>query len=120
MGRILVIDDEEAIRDLLQRALVSAGHEVITANDGSEGLRNCIQTSPDLVLIDLYLPDCDGVELISNLRKRFPKLPIFAMSGQQLADDLLRMVKLLGGKKTFRKPFVIAELLVAVEEALRE
>ena len=119
MARILVIDDEPRIRELLQKALSSAGYEVITAKDGSEGLTKCIHAAPDLVLVDLYMPDCDGMELISDLRKRFPKLTIFAMSGKYLADDLLRMVKLLGAKETFKKPFVIAEVLVTIEKALR-
>ena len=118
MARILVIDDEPALRELLQKALTSAGYEAILAEDGDEGLRLFIQAPADLVIVDLYMAGRDGMEIISDLRKRSPRLPLIAISGRYLADELLGVTKLLGVKATFKKPFVLAQLLVSVEEAL--
>ena len=100
MARILVIDDEPQLRDLLQKALTSVGHEVVVAQDGAEGLRAFVAAAAELVIIDLYMNGRDGMETMSDLRKHAPKVPIIAMSGMSLADEMLKVARLMGAKAT--------------------
>lgn len=81
------------LRELLKNAPTSAGYEAILAKDGDEGLRLFIQAPADLVIVDLYMAGRDGMEIISDLRRRAPRLPLIAMSGRYLADELLRVTK---------------------------
>lgn len=102
----------------LQQVLTSSGHEVAQAQDGEEGLRQLFHAPAELVIIDLYMPGKEGMETISDLRKRFPTLPIIAMSGMSLANEMLSVARLLGVKTTLKKPFSTEELLKAVDNAL--
>lgn len=119
MARILVIDDEPAIRELLEKALTAVGHEVTQAADGEEGVIKFLQAPFDLAIVDLYMPGREGMETIRDLRKRSPKLPIIAMSGMSLADDMLQVATLLGAKVALKKPFSTTELTAAVEKVLK-
>ena len=90
MARILVVDDEEGIRTLLRNILVREGHHVTTAADGVEALQ-VVDTQPvDLVITDLIMPEKEGVETISELRKRFPAVKIIAMSGGGMGGGSLQ------------------------------
>lgn len=121
MARILVIDDEASIRDMLRLALEEAGHEVTLAVDGAAGLRQVRQTLPDLVVTDLIMPEKEGIETILELRRvTSAHLPIVAISGGGKGGqrEYLEVARKLGADRTLSKPFKIAHLLAVIQELL--
>jgi len=120
MARILVIDDDEDIRETVRRVLDSRGHSVELASDGSLGIAALAQHAPDLVITDVFMPRQDGVETLLELRKAFPRLKVIAMSGGSgngvinLLDDM----ELLGADRTIPKPFTPKELIATVNAVL--
>ncbi|MEO5957881.1 MAG: response regulator [Opitutaceae bacterium] len=116
-ARILLIEDEPALRQLLMAALSKAGHSVVVANDGREGTALLTQQPVDLVITDMLMPNSDGIEMMLGLRQTHPQLPIIAMTGgHQLGPDYyLRIAKTLGASRLLQKPFPIADLLGAVD-----
>ena len=115
--RVLVIEDNGDLRDLVRLALESAGHQVLTAKQGLEGLA-CLNGHPvDLVVTDLFMPEMDGIEVIAALRRQFPGVKIVAMSGRP-GVDYLAVAKELGAARILRKPFVMDDLLQAVEASV--
>ena len=120
MARILVIDDEPALRDLLQKSLLSAGHIVTLAQDGEDGLSQILKAAipVELAIVDIFMPRREGIETLTDLRKRLPHLPLIAISGRPLADEMLKIAAFLGVKATLKKPFSIDHLLKTVQDAL--
>jgi DNA-binding response OmpR family regulator len=118
MARILVIDDDPDLRAFLEEVLKSAGHEVILAADGREGVMRQRTSPADLVITDLYMPNQDGAETIRELRSSFPTLAIIAMSGRVDTGTMLSIAQNVGDVGILRKPFVVDELIAAVAKAL--
>ena len=118
MARILVIDDEPDMRAMLEKFLKSAGHEVILAADGREGVKKYRTSPADLVITDLYMPNQEGLETIGELRRRFPEVAIIAMSGKAAALTMLSIAQKFGAVGMLHKPFAADELIAAVEKAL--
>ena len=118
MARILVIDDEPDMRAILEKILKSAGHEVILAADGREGVERYCASPADLVITDLYMPNQEGLETIGELRRRFPEVAIIAMSGKTAALTMLSVAQKFGAVGILQKPFAADELIAAVEKAL--
>ena len=120
MAHILVIDDEEEIRNILRQILEGQGYTVTEASNGREGLRRFSEKPADLVITDLLMPEKEGIETIIELRHTFPGVKIIAISGGGYVgpDKYLEMAKKLGAGKTFAKPFNISDLLKAVQELL--
>jgi len=85
MARILVIDDDADMRTLLEDTLRSAGHEIVLAADGREGVQQYRTQPADLVITDLYMPIQQGLETIVQLRKEYPAVRIIAMCGKSTA-----------------------------------
>ncbi len=79
--RILVIDDEAAVRETAKAILSTQGYEVITAVDGFDGLVQLRRSLPDIIITDLSMPNMSGFEFLSVVRKRFPQIPVIAVSG---------------------------------------
>ncbi len=121
MARILVIDDQPLIREVLRRVLESAGHGVKEAGDGEEGLRAYHEHPADLVLCDIFMPTKGGLETIRVLRQDFPAVKVVAMSGGGFDGryESLATAEGLGAVASFEKPFTVGELLTVVEEVLR-
>ena len=122
MAHILVIDDQPQIRDNCREALEEAGHTVMVAADGQEGMRLYQLKPVDLVLLDLYMPKRDGLATIQALRATTPGLPIIAMSGGGaigLTTSFLDVARALGAVRTFEKPIRLDQLLAMVEDVLR-
>jgi DNA-binding NtrC family response regulator len=119
MARILVIDDDGDMRMLLEQTLGSAGHEVMAARDGKEGVRQFRAAPARLVITDLFMPNQEGLETIIQLRKDFPGLPIIAMSGRTGASTMLSVARRLGAIGILEKPFEADQLMRAVDEAMR-
>jgi DNA-binding response OmpR family regulator len=111
--RVLVIEDNGDMRDILRVALEGAGYHVLTASHGQEGLGYLSGHKVDVVLTDLFMPEMDGIEVIAALRRQFPGVKVVAMSGRP-GVDYLGVAKELGAARILRKPFAMHELLAAV------
>jgi DNA-binding response OmpR family regulator len=118
MGRLLVIEDDETIGSLLQSGLRSHGHEVTWARAGRSALREATLTEFDLVLLDLGLPDLDGVEVCRQLRDRQPACVLVMLTARK--DEMDVVVGLEAGADDYlTKPFRLAELRARVAAHLR-
>jgi DNA-binding response OmpR family regulator len=120
MARVLVIDDAPDTREMLEQILKSAGHEVIMAVDGREGVEQHRTKATDLVITDLHMPNQDGFETIREFRISFPEVAIIAMSGWTNSRTMLPIAQELGAVGTLQKPFAPDELIAAVANALGE
>jgi CheY-like chemotaxis protein len=119
LATILFIDDEESMRRLFQLTLEGAGYHVLTAENGQHGLRLLEHLSADLILVDIFMPEMDGLELIPLIRKTRPASKIIAISGGSGMMNHLDTAKHLGAHDTLKKPFSMQELLVAVAAQLQ-
>jgi len=119
MATIVLIDDDEQLRRLFQVALEGAGYRVLTAEDGKHGLRLLEHQEADVFVVEIFMPEMDGLELIPRLRKTRPATKIIAISGGSDKGDCLDMAKHLGANATLKKPFSLQELLHAVATQLR-
>jgi len=116
-SKILVVDDEPAVTDLLAYNLRKAGYEVLAAGDGREGLALARQSSPDLILLDLMLPGLDGLEVCRELRKT-SEVAIIMITAR--GEEIDRVVGLeLGADDYVSKPFSVRELLARIKAVLR-
>lgn len=114
---ILVVDDEPAVTDLLAYNLRKANYEVLTASDGREALECARQSGPDLILLDLMLPEIDGLEVCRELRKT-SEVPIIMITAR--SEEIDRVVGLeLGADDYVPKPFGVRELLARIKAVLR-
>jgi CheY-like chemotaxis protein len=120
MARILVIDDDTGIRTVIGQALKEAGHEVVLAPDGKEGMREHHVKPLDLIITDLFMPEQDGLETIIAFKKQFPNIPVLAISGGNiLSADMLSVARALGADEILEKPFSSKSLQSAVEKFLK-
>ena len=122
MARILIIDDESQIRSMLRLMLERAGYEIAEAPDGIEGIRKYRENPADLIITDLIMPNKDGIGMIIDLKKEFPKVKIIAMSGGGVnrPEGYLDGAKKLGATRTLTKPIDREEMLKAVKETLKD
>jgi CheY-like chemotaxis protein len=121
MASVLIVDDEDQIRTLMHTALERAGFQVQEAVDGKEAL-DCYRKQPfDLVIMDILMPDQDGLESIIQLRREFPTVKVIAITG---GSDMigvlnfLEVARMLGARRTLQKPFDLTTLVEAAEAEL--
>jgi CheY-like chemotaxis protein len=120
MARLLIIDDDAALRRVVRRLLEHAGHTVFEAADGEAGIRQ-LRTEPvALVLTDIYMPGEDGIATMRRLRREWPQIKVITMSGGNLAGpaDLNADAAAMGAARTLSKPFDAEDLIAAVAEVL--
>ena len=117
MSRILVVDDDSVLLRTLRINLRARGHEVLLATTGEQALRTQLAEQPELVVLDLGLPDLDGVEVLRRIRTR-SAVPVIVLSARQQADDKVEALD-EGADDYVSKPFDINELLARVRAALR-
>jgi two-component system KDP operon response regulator KdpE len=117
MARVLVIDDDKALLRALRVALSAKGHDVLVAATGEEGLSSLALRAPDVVVLDLGLPDLDGLEVVGRIRS-WSEVPVIVLSATALED---RKVTALdrGANDYVTKPFGMAELEARIRTALR-
>ena len=115
---VLVIDDESALREILSQVLTDAGHRVVSAENGKEASKALAKAAFDVVLTDVIMPEKDGMQVISEVRKKFPEVRIIAMSGggHVSRDQYLKIAKGLGAHAVLEKPFANQKLLDTIEE----
>jgi DNA-binding response OmpR family regulator len=118
--RILVMDDDDAIRGLLRHFLEAGGFEVEEASGGKEGLRKHGLRPYDLIVADLFMPEGDGLEFLTRLKPKETGLPIIAISGGSVHLHLegLDLARLLGASRTIAKPFMPDEVVAAARSLL--
>jgi DNA-binding response OmpR family regulator len=116
-ARILVVDDEADILDLLSELLGETGYEVVRASDGREAIRALFQTQPDLVLLDVAMPELDGWQTLERIRD-VSDLPVLMLTARASEDDKVRGLR-AGANDYVTKPFSTRELLARIEALLR-
>ncbi|HEU4630095.1 MAG TPA: response regulator transcription factor [Gemmatimonadaceae bacterium] len=118
MHRILVVEDTPAFAEALQRTLALEGHEVLLATRALEALARAAHESPDLVVLDLGLPDRDGYHVLRELRARGNECPVLILSARSLEADKVEGFR-LGADDYVTKPFGALELLARISALLR-
>jgi len=116
--RVLAVDDEESITDLLGMALRYEGFDVQVAHSGRQALRAVTDRRPHLLILDVMLPDLDGFEIAKRLASRGDKVPILFLTARDATEDKVRGLT-LGGDDYLTKPFSLEELVARVRAILR-
>jgi two-component system, OmpR family, KDP operon response regulator KdpE len=116
-ARILVIDDEPQIRRFLKVALTAHGFEMIEASLGQDGLNEAVMSKPDLIILDMGLPDMDGLEILKKLRE-WSLVPVIILSVREQESTKIAMLD-AGAEDYVTKPFGMGELLARIRAALR-
>lgn len=116
--RILVVEDEKRIADFLSRGLESAGYAIDVAYDARSALTLIHGANYDLIILDLMLPDMDGLEVLEKIRNRKVSPPVLILSARQAVDDRVKGLE-LGADDYLVKPFAFVELLARVRALLR-
>ena len=117
-GSILVVDDEEAVRESLRRALTLEGYEVSLASDGREALRSLNLRAPDAVVLDVLMPEVDGLDVCRRLRSSGDSTPVLMLTARDSVGD--RVAGLDAGADDYLvKPFALEELLARLRALLR-
>lgn len=118
--RILIIDDDEQIRELLCKIMELQGFEVMEAENGRVGMQQHRQNPADLIITDLIMPEQEGLETISTMRREYGNVKIIAISGggQMGPEAYLPAALELGADRVFSKPFDLKEIVHTVKELL--
>lgn len=116
--RALVVDDEAAIRELVSLALRHEGVDVVEAGTGTEALRRAEVERPDVVILDVMLPDHSGFEVARRLRAARDQVPVLFLTARDRLEDKVRGLE-LGGDDYLTKPFAVAELVARTNALLR-
>ena len=117
-ARLLVVDDEPSIRELLTASLRFAGFEVYPAEDGAEALKLAEQHRPDLVVLDVMLPDLDGFTVTRKLRERGREMPVVFLTARDETMDKVQGLT-VGGDDYVTKPFSLEEVVARIRAVLR-
>jgi two-component system alkaline phosphatase synthesis response regulator PhoP len=118
MARILIVEDEKNIAEAVKLHLVAAGHHVQVVDNGDTGLREIVEGTHELVLLDVMLPGLDGFEVCRRARESGARLPILFLTAKDMDDDRVRGLE-LGGDDYMTKPFNMRELKARIEGMLR-
>ncbi|HQY58075.1 MAG: response regulator [Nitrospira sp.] len=122
MKSILIVDDQESIRQVVREILEAAGYRVDEASTGREGLAQYRRAPADLILMDIFMPDGDGLESLVTLRQEFPDCRVVAISGSKSMVgpvNFLHVAKILGAKNVLEKPFAVDDLLGVIANELK-
>lgn len=120
MARILLIDDNEQVRDMIGELLRTEGFEVEVASDGAEGLKAFRNKKADLVITDVVMPEKEGLEVIAEIKQMAPETKLIAVSGGGYSQNLgyLAIAERLGAHRTVSKPFKMDEFIKTVRSVL--
>jgi len=122
MARILVVDDDALVREMMRVMLEGSGHAVAEAGDGMAALDFLAAEPADLMIADIMMPELDGIGLIVAVRKRHPNLRVLCVSGggRDFKADYLPIAEKLGADMVLAKPFKAKQLIAAVDAVLRD
>jgi len=118
MKRVLVIEDEEGLLEGLAHNLRFEGYDVLTAKDGHEGLKMALKQKPDVVLLDIMLPQKDGFTVLKELRQRHRDIPVLVMTARNFEADIVKGFD-LGADDYVTKPFGVKELMARVKRLVQ-
>jgi DNA-binding response OmpR family regulator len=122
MAAIIIVDDSDALREMLAAVLEAQGHRVTQAVNGAAAMKIFANQTFDLAVFDIYMPDADGLALLTHLRENGHDLPVVMMSGGRPGTPLEQAVAIAdayGADAVLFKPFENHELVEAVEQLLR-
>ena len=122
MPSVLVVDDEDQLRQLIREILEQAGYQVTEARDGKEAVLQYRLAPADVVIMDILMPEQDGLETTSTLRREFPNVKIIAITGSSEMIGILSFLdvaKMLGAHRVLQKPFEMQTLLDTVQAELQ-
>lgn len=119
MARILVIDDETSILDLLRTVLTRRGHEVVTTSSGKRGISRYKEDRPRVTLLDLKMPDMNGIEVLRDIRAFDPEAQVIILTGAG-SDELEKQANQLGAVDFLQKGFSLHALGEALNRVLKE
>jgi two-component system OmpR family response regulator len=117
-ARLLVVDDEPTILELLSGSLRFAGFDVVTAASGAEALRAAAASRPDLILLDVMIPDGNGFEVVATIRSSGPRVPVIFLTARGAVHERVAGLT-LGGDDYIAKPFSLDEVLARIRAVLR-
>lgn len=117
MAKILLVEDDDLVRDMLTQVLERASHQVISAANGEEATEYLRKEAPDIMVTDIIMPKKSGITLISEVKNRHPNLEIIAISGGGRLDPAgyLDLSETLGASVSFEKPIDNTALLMAID-----
>lgn len=118
MKLILVIDDEESIRKSLSGILTDEGYDIISEGSGETGLNAFKEMSPNAVLLDIWLPNRDGISILGDMVKADKNIPVIMISGHSDIDDAIKTIK-MGAYDFIEKPLSLDRILITVENAVK-
>jgi len=120
MAKILIVEDDKFLRELIARKLTAENYEIIEAVDGEEGLKKIKETKPDLVLLDLILPGIDGFEVLSRIKEdpSLASIPVIILSNLGQREDVERGMKLGAVDYLVKAHFTPNEIVEKVKQAL--
>jgi two-component system OmpR family response regulator len=116
--RMLVVDDEQTLTELLSMALRYEGWEVQTANDGMSAVRAARDFAPDAVVLDMMLPDLNGLEVLAKLRENAPSVPVLFLTAKDAVEDRVAGLT-AGGDDYVTKPFSLEEVVARLRGLVR-
>lgn len=119
MKTVFVVDDEKDIRDALGGVLKDEGYEVMLAGSAEEALKKLDSKTPDIALLDIWLPGMDGIECLREIKLRHPSLPVIMISGHANIETAVRTTK-LGAYDFIEKPLSLDKVILTVEHALEQ
>lgn len=117
-SRILIVDDDEKIISMLRRGLAFEGYDVHTASNGAEGLRMILNEEPDVVILDVMMPQVDGFEALRRLRDGGSTVPVLMLTAKDEVENRVKGLD-IGADDYLVKPFALEELLARVRALLR-
>jgi DNA-binding NtrC family response regulator len=120
MASILVLDDDDLVRDVLQNALEREGHQVLAARDGRKGLEIVRSQPVDLAIVDIIMPEKGGIETIMEIHREFPGLKTVVITGKVNVDlePFIRLTRQFGVRQLIQKPFDLRDVLGTVRQIL--
>ncbi len=119
MARILVIDDEESIRELLCTVLSRKGHDVLLADGGRRGVDLFRKKHPELTILDLHMPDLNGIDVLKSIRAQDEQAHVIILTGYA-TEEVVAMARTLGVTDVLNKEFSLHELGAAIKRAIGE
>jgi two-component system, chemotaxis family, chemotaxis protein CheY len=118
LKNIMIVDDSKTAREFLVMILKDAGYTTTEAGNGNECLEKATVDNPDLVIMDIIMPDREGIETIIILKKTYPELPVIAVSGAAMNETYLKNAKKFGARAVLQKPFTGEQILGEIRKIL--
>src|SRR5512134_1790729 len=118
-AQVLIVDDEEGIRESLSQIIEDDGYETVTASSGEDAIKTVQETLPDLVLLDIWMSGIDGIQTLQEIKAMHPDLPVIMISGHANIESAIKATK-MGAYDLLEKPLSLDKVLLSVQRALEK